>query len=72
MSVSVDLDSTPYRGRTSRPSTVAPATEPACTGCGSPLTGRLEAVRRGKGFELHIWRCRCGRRRRLRRAVAPG
>jgi hypothetical protein len=64
---SVQFDSTPFSGRTSRPAAPIAAVEPGCTGCGSSLVGRLERVQREQSFTLWIWKCGCGRRRRLRR-----
>jgi hypothetical protein len=64
---SVDVHSTAYLGRTSRPAAPIAAIEPGCTRCGSSLVGRLERVQREQSFTLWIWKCSCGRRRRLRR-----
>jgi hypothetical protein len=68
----IDLHDSPYLGNTSRPGARIANIEPACTRCGTQLGGRLEAVRKEPGWTLFVWRCGCGRRRRLRREVAAG
>jgi hypothetical protein len=67
---SVDVHDTAYLGRTSRPAAPIAASEPNCTRCGTPLCGRLERVQCDQSFTLWIWKCGCGRRRRLRREAA--
>jgi hypothetical protein len=67
---SVNLNTTGYAGKTSLPASPIPVVEPGCRRCGSSLVGRLEAVHRDPGVTLFIWRCGCGRCRRLRREAA--
>ena len=64
---SVRVGATGFAGTTSRPAAGIANASPNCSRCGSSLAGRLEPVRRGKDWTVLIWRCPCGRRRRLRR-----
>lgn len=66
----IAIDSTDYRGRTSRPGASTVTIIPFCSRCGSALGGRLEKVERTLRGEVRIWLCGCGRRRRIRRAAA--
>ncbi len=73
---SVNLNDNPYRGTTSSPPWQGPLPSLDCTRCGSSLAGRREAVRhqttRGVCLVVEMFRCRCGRGRRIRREVAAG
>ncbi len=64
----------PYRGTTSSPPWRRPHDPLACKGCGSSLYGRREAVRgdtsKGIATVVEVFRCRCGRGRRVKLEVA--
>jgi hypothetical protein len=64
----IDLQDTPYHGATSRPAAGVGVSQ-NCRRCGSSLRGRLEEVRRQPKFTLWVWECRCGARRRVRKAA---
>jgi hypothetical protein len=66
---SLDLDDTPFNGRTSRPAG-STGMGPSCTRCGSALGGRLARTVRRPGVVIRTWVCGCGRRRVLRREVS--
>jgi hypothetical protein len=69
----IELDATPFAGRTSRPATSV-ATNPNCKSCGSQLCGRRRDVRvtrrSGVVVKLELYVCGCGRGRHVRREVA--
>jgi hypothetical protein len=64
---SVQLDSTPFSGRTSRPAAPIAAVEPGLHEVRQLARRRLERVQRERTCTTWIWKCGCGRRRRLRR-----
>jgi hypothetical protein len=69
----IDLQDTPYLGTTSRPASGV-TTPNGCLGCGSSLGGRKQPSRWATvgrtRFIVHVWACRCGRRRTIRQEVA--
>jgi hypothetical protein len=71
---STTLDDTPFEGRTSALPWEGPRPTLECKRCGSSLAGRREAVRRdtskGIRFVTEVFRCRCGRGRRITRELA--
>jgi hypothetical protein len=69
---SVGLNSTAFAGTTSRPAAAIANVEPNCSRCGSALRGRLESIHRGPDWTLFVWKCGCGRRRRIKREAAAG
>jgi hypothetical protein len=70
----IQLDATPFGGRTSPPPWRLPQERLECSSCGSSLAGRRQTVRTatiaGTTFEVDGYRCRCGRGRHVRREVA--
>jgi hypothetical protein len=72
----IAFDRSDYLGRTRARPWQPPHDPLTCRGCGSSLAGRREAVRRdttrGIRFVTEIFRCRCGRGRRVKREVAAG
>ena len=73
----IDLQDTPYEGRISALPWEGPRPTLECKRCGSSLAGRREAVLkttiRGACFVREVFRCRCGRGRRIdRQEVATG
>ena len=71
----VDLADTACYGTTSVPGKYAQelVDDHSCRRCGSSLAGRRERVRwrgtRGLRLEVEVFRCKCGRRREVRREV---
>jgi hypothetical protein len=69
----IELDATPFAGRTSRPATSTISISPTCTRCGSDLGGRGQKTERfldqrtGVVVTVWRWRCGCGRARTLRK-----
>jgi hypothetical protein len=61
----VDLQSSPFYGNTSRPVGRLEYTRTGCLKCGSPLHGRSEGVRKWGDKVVRTWLCPCGRRRRV-------
>jgi hypothetical protein len=59
----IDITDTPYAGRTSSIRLALPAQNPCCLRCGSDLRGRYI----GNVGGVDVWRCRCGRTRRVKR-----
>jgi hypothetical protein len=66
----IALDSTPFYGSTSKPAARVEFSRPDCLGCGSSLHGRSEGVQKWGGRFVRLYRCRCGRGRRLPVEVA--
>jgi hypothetical protein len=74
---SVNMNDTPFEGRTSAPPWEGPRPTLECKRCGSSLAGQREAVEkittRGVCFVREVFRCRCGRGRWIeRQEVAKG
>jgi hypothetical protein len=72
---SIQLNDTPYQGRTSANPWEGPRPTLDCKHCGSSLAGRREAVQqltttRGICFIREVFRCRCGRGRWIERQEA--
>jgi len=72
---SIQLDDSPWGGRTSPPPWRRPYDPLDCKRCGSSLIGRREEVRcrttRGVAVVVEVFRCRCGRGRRIQRQQVP-
>ena len=70
----ITFDGSDYRGRTAAVPWRLPHDTLSCRGCGSSLVGRRESVRRDTTQRIRsvteIFRCRCGRGRRIEREVA--
>ena len=70
----IDMQDTPFNGRTSSVPWSAAPPPLDCTRCGSSLAGRREAIRqettKGIRFVTETFRCRCGRGRHVKREVA--
>jgi hypothetical protein len=70
----INLDDSPFGGRTSAVPWEGPRPSLECKRCGSSLVGRREAVKRQttRGIQLVVetFRCRCGRGRRIQRQGA--
>ena len=67
------IDDSPYSGGTSAVPWQRPHDPLTCKGCGSSLYGRRETIRRdtskGIAFVVETFRCRCSRRREIKREV---
>ncbi len=61
----VDWQSSPYHGSTSRPAGRLEFTRTECLGCGSSLHGRSEGLQRWGSKLVRVFACPCGRRRRV-------
>jgi hypothetical protein len=62
---SIDLQDSPFAGRTSRPATNREAEPRECRYCGSQLAGRYVGVRFFGGKAKRVWTCGCGHDRWL-------
>jgi hypothetical protein len=62
---SVNLDDAGFYGNTSRPVARLEYTRTECLKCGSSLAGRSEGLRKWGDKLVQVFRCGCGRRRRV-------
>jgi hypothetical protein len=61
----INLDDSPFEGRTSTPPTNREAGPRECRHCGSQLGGRYVGVRFIGGAAKRVWACPCGHERWL-------
>jgi hypothetical protein len=72
----IDMNDTPFAGKTSAVAWEGPRPTLECKHCGSSLAGRRAAVEkittRGVCFVREVFKCRCGRGRWIERQGAAG